>query len=738
MTGIEQGKLRVIVLAPMALVLCILLSVSVVTTYRLQYQDVAKDVESRIKGTKVAFRQELDEDAEQMGVILDLLKGDPAVQKAWLARDREELLAISSSILEKISSKRRVTHFYFMQPDQVCFLRVHHPARHGDIIKRFTMEEAARTEEPAYGIELGPYGTFALRTVHPWRIDGRLVGYIELGEEIEHITLQIAEYLDVDIAVAVKKEHLVREKWEDGQAFLKKEHDWNELDSFAIIDRTMSSLSDVLISHLDALERCDGDDDFVTSHKMTIDERHYYCAFTPLIDVAKKDIGEIIILLDITDQLACLRQAVLTGTATFLYVGGALFVFLAILVGRIEHRLASTRQERERAQAALLKSETRFRTLFETSHDAIMTLAPPSWRFTSGNAATVRMFHAGTEEAFVAAAPWQLSPEFQADGSRSDEKAKEMIETAMRLGDHFFEWRHKRLDGEEFSASVLLTKIALKKQTFLQATVRDISEKISLEKQLRQSQKFESIVSLARGAAHEINNPIMGIMNYAELIKEQAVPNTQTAECAGEIVVESERIAGVIRSLMSISNDSEGVRTSLQLNTLVEAAISPLRETLDRDHISVRIALRENSPVLWGLSGRLQNLLTNVVSNAQDALNERYPGGDTDKIITIDTEQIEKEGMPWLRLNIGDHGHGVPEEINGRIFEPFYTTKDRAAGSGAVGKGMGLATALSIARDHGGDLRAECEPGQHTRFVLELPIYDNAETKERTTETADG
>lgn len=73
MTGIEQGKLKVTVLAPMALVLCILLSVSVLTTYRLQHQEVANDVESRIKGTKTAFRQELDEDAEQMGIILDFL-----------------------------------------------------------------------------------------------------------------------------------------------------------------------------------------------------------------------------------------------------------------------------------------------------------------------------------------------------------------------------------------------------------------------------------------------------------------------------------------------------------------------------------------------------------------------------------------------------------------------------------------------------------------------------------------
>jgi PAS domain S-box-containing protein len=148
--------------------------------------------------------------------------------------------------------------------------------------------------------------------------------------------------------------------------------------------------------------------------------------------------------------------------------------------------------DRMQAEQALRKSEERYRTLVESSHDAIMTLEPPAWQFTACNPATVTLFRSGSEEAFVATSPWQLSPEYQPDGRGSEEKAKEMIETAMRNGDHFFEWRHKRSDGEEFPATVLLTRVQIEGQVFLQATVRDITDRKRAEEDIRNLAKFPS------------------------------------------------------------------------------------------------------------------------------------------------------------------------------------------------------------------------------------------------------
>ena len=141
--------------------------------------------------------------------------------------------------------------------------------------------------------------------------------------------------------------------------------------------------------------------------------------------------------------------------------------------------------QRKQAEAALQSSEARYRSIFESSQDAIMTLEPPAWRFTTGNPATVRMFGAKDETEFISHGPWELSPERQPDGRASAGKAREMIETAMREGSHSFEWTHRRIGGEDFPATVLLSRVQSGGKTFLQATVRDITKRKQAEAALR-------------------------------------------------------------------------------------------------------------------------------------------------------------------------------------------------------------------------------------------------------------
>jgi len=165
------------------------------------------------------------------------------------------------------------------------------------------------------------------------------------------------------------------------------------------------------------------------------------------------------------------------------------------------HLLAIVRDitERKRSEESLQESELRHRILFESSRDAVMTLAPPSWRFTSCNPATVEMFSTKDEAEFTSLGPWELSPRVQPDGRPSADKAREVIETAMREGSHFFEWTHKRHGGEDFPATVLLTRVDLNGQAFLQATVRDITAQKQAEKDLRESEERFRRFAVASG-----------------------------------------------------------------------------------------------------------------------------------------------------------------------------------------------------------------------------------------------
>ena len=164
---------------------------------------------------------------------------------------------------------------------------------------------------------------------------------------------------------------------------------------------------------------------------------------------------------------------------------------LSTKIGKLE----KSEIDHKLAENALNESEEKFKILYESSRDAIMMLAPPTWMFTAGNQATIKMFHAKNEKEFISKEPWELSPEYQPDGQLSSDKAKKMIQKAMKTGSNFFEWTHNRIKGEDFPATVLLTRIKLKDKQLLQATVRDITKRKKIEEELNKHQhQLEKLV----------------------------------------------------------------------------------------------------------------------------------------------------------------------------------------------------------------------------------------------------
>ena len=389
--------------------------------------------------------------------------------------------------------------------------------------------------------------------------------------------------------------------------------------------------------------------------------------------------------------------------------------------------------ERTHAEEALRDSEQRYRTLYDSSEEAIMILAPPSWQFTAGNPATVALFRTGTEGLFVSAPPWEWSPEYQPDGRGSEEKAREMIEAALREGSRWFEWQHRRHDGEEFPAAVRLTRMSLGESVFLQATVRDISGRKAaeerqrqLEGQLRQAQKLEAIGTLAGGVAHEINNPINGIMNYAQLIVDRLDEGNPLGEFAAEIIRETERVATIVRDLLTFARqEKQDNHTTASMQEIIQSTLTLVRTVLRHDHISLEIQVPEDLPRLCCHSQQIQQVIMNLLTNARDALNERYPGHDPDKKITLSVEAVTRDDGVWIEMCVEDTGGGIPDSVGERVFDPFFTTKPRD-----IGTGLGLSISHGIIREHRGRLHFETVEGDGTRFLLELPVGGEQDLKD--------
>ena len=251
--------------------------------------------------------------------------------------------------------------------------------------------------------------------------------------------------------------------------------------------------------------------------------------------------------------------------------------------------------ERKRAEVSLRASEEKYRSLFESSRDAIMTIEPPSWNFTSGNAAASELFGAKNEEEFISYGPADLSPERQPDGRASAEKAKQMIEVALREGTHFFEWTHRRVGGEEFPADVLMTRVHLGEKVIIQATVRDITERKRTEAELHDLRK-----AVEQSANTVVITDIRGNIRYVNPAFEKTTGYT-VAETIGQnprILKSGEQDAGFYRALWETSTSRKTWRGEFHNRrkdgTLYWelATISPVQD--DKGELHHFIAIKED------------------------------------------------------------------------------------------------------------------------------------------------
>jgi len=172
-----------------------------------------------------------------------------------------------------------------------------------------------------------------------------------------------------------------------------------------------------------------------------------------------------------------------------------------------------------------------------------------------------------------------------------------------------------------------------------------------------------------------------------------------------------------VRNLLQFARQETQTHSPARLADIVEQTLSLFQAVLRHDQITLQVNVPEDLPGLRCRSQQIQQVLMNVMTNARDALNERYPGHDPDKVLSLSAHLLEKQGRRWIRVTVEDHGTGITPAVRERMFDPFFTTKPRDRGTG-----LGLAISHSIVKEHQGELTVETEPGRFTRMHLDLPI----------------
>jgi PAS domain S-box-containing protein len=235
----------------------------------------------------------------------------------------------------------------------------------------------------------------------------------------------------------------------------------------------------------------------------------------------------------------------------------------------------------------------------------------------------------------------------------------------------------------------------------------DRTEELRAQRELIAREKLATVGEIASGVAHEVNNPLTAIRMEAELLgRVTRDPDASTA--ASTIVREVDRAARIVRSLLRLARRADTTPTRIQLNELVRDVAEIRQRVLRADNIEVRVQMDQGAEAVLGLGQELQQVVINLVTNAEHAVRGRSPA-----IIQLATQA--KGG--WVRVTVEDSGPGVPPEIRSRVFDPFFTTKNPDEGSG-----LGLSICQRVVAEVGGKLWLEdSETLGGARFVVELP-----------------
>jgi len=281
----------------------------------------------------------LREEAEMMQSMIGFIEKDPELRKIWLAKDRGALYQLARPIFERLRNEHQVTHFYFTGNDRVNFLRVHNRPRYGDEINWFTQIQA-QLGNVSHGIELGKFGTFTLRVVVPWRFDGNIEGYIELGMEIKHFLSELKNVLGGELMFVINKKYLNQKDWEEGQRMMGRTGNWDRFDGFVVV-----SSSSILMVPLDlpCFLNLENGYHSHSAFKITIDEKSYMGKFNHLLDVSGNEVGNIIVFSDVTKNLEDLELLSIAFVVASVVSVMLLLIIFNPFLGRIENTLTRFR-----------------------------------------------------------------------------------------------------------------------------------------------------------------------------------------------------------------------------------------------------------------------------------------------------------------------------------------------------------------------------------------------------------
>ncbi len=563
-----RDKVKGPILIPFTLLLVLAVGALFLIAYLYEEKARQQDLATSVRAVERLFNLQIDNDAARLHAALCPISRDETVMTAFRNGDREALLAKVMPLFNRLRDQHRVTHFYLLDTDRRVVLRVHQPEVRGDIVSRSTTLQAEQSGRETQGIELGPLGTLTLRAVKPWRVDGQLIGFLELGEEIGHIGDEIHQALGVDLLVTVHRRFLAPDTRPDGVG---------DASEFAVLSNTLDEVPAFVARRLDGIDHAD------SVGTASVDgDKSLYTAVLPLNDAAGREIGDMVVIRDVTSLQAGFRESLAAAAVLSLLAGALVFGLFYVILDRVER---DYRRQRE--------METQFARL-STEHQRIV-----------------------------------------------------QIEKLSEVG-------------------------------------RTISE-----------------------IAHQINNPLVGVVNMAQLAEREADDPVRVRELLADIRQAGTDSHAFLQRMLAFTKVSRFERKPTEMTDLITETIALFQQSTDR-HPAIDAQLPQPPLILDVDPVLVRHALFNLLSNATQV-------SPADGVIQVNLQRrAGPDSRPGWSLTVSDRGPGLSQEVRKNLFTPFFTTQPS-------GTGLGLAVVQHVAMLHDGRATGENRPDGGAVFALWLP-----------------
>lgn len=717
-------RIRRKILIPMAATLCVFIAVFLLAAQWYLHQEMRRELQRRQKTVHNLFGEMVEQRTHLMKSFLQQVLRDRQLQAAMETADRGRLLTLSESMVGPLRPDGAISHFYYIRPDAQVFLRVYQPERFGDVVTRRTFALAREGGTVASGVELGPLGTFTLRVVAPWKVDGRLLGYVEVGEDIGYLIRRLSDIGQFRFLMTLRKDYLDSASWARGMSLFGREGDWNRYPDRVVVQQNLPGIS----PELDAILA----DGRVAEEEIFLrdDGRVFYGNFLPLTDVGCRRVGELLVMHDVTVTLREFRMAMAAAILFCFLLGGGLMLTTSVGVERLDRKLALTRRRLEREVTRTLEANDRLeqevheRRLAESAlaeaRDGLEVRVAERTAELAGILRSVEdilfavdeggriVLLNGSAEAFLGCT------HRESQGRRIEEviahpvlldQVREALRQRRSTGSFDF-----RLPGpEEKKDRIMQARISVigeREGDFggIAFLVHDVTEEREMD---RLKNEFIST------AAHELRTPMTTILGYSELLlTHEGFSPEEEREFLTLIREKAEGISALLDDLLDLSRLESGRpieihRVPVRAEEIIRPVVAHYRK-IARNH-SFQLELADGEATVSADPGKIGQVMENLLSNAV----KYSPGGGLVRIAG------RGDGGAY-QITVRDEGIGMTPDQTRQAFQKFYRAD--SSDTAVHGTGLGLTIVQHIVEAHGGRVWMESRFGEGTAVHFVLPL----------------